>query len=278
MIDFKEIIKQTNKYNFHSHTQFCDARDKMEDIVTEGIKEGFCHIGFTPHSPLPIESPCNMDVNDVELYLNEINRLREEYGDKINIYSSMEIDYLNNEWNASNSYFSNLSLDYRLSSIHFIPSLKDENVFIDVDGSHENFKEKMQKFFDGDIKYVVDKFFDQTLQMIETGGFDVIGHFDKIGNNANSYQKDIEDEEWYRKKVREVFDAIMDYHYIVEINTKAFKEHNRFFPNERYFEWFNKYDCTILINSDVHFKDRINYGREEALSVLNKVITKTRKI
>lgn len=274
MVDFKEIIKQTNKYNFHSHTQFCDGRDDMEGIVKEAIKLGFYHIGFTPHSPIPLESPCNMSESNVQLYLNEINRLRKEYGDKIDIYASMEIDYLNKEWNASNAYFASLPLDYRLSSIHFIPSLKDENIYIDVDGSPENFREKMQKHFEGDIKYVVDKFYEQTLQMIETGGFDVIGHFDKIGNNANSYQKGIENEEWYQKKVREVFDAIMDHNYIVEINTKAYKDQNRFFPNERYFEWFNKYDCVILINSDVHFKDRINAGREEALNVLDKILIK----
>ena len=274
MVDFKEIIKQTNKYNFHSHTQFCDGRDDMEGIVKEAIKLGFYHIGFTPHSPIPLESPCNMSESNVQLYLNEINRLRKEYGDKIDIYASMEIDYLNKEWNASNAYFASLPLDYKLSSIHFIPSLKDENIYIDVDGSPENFREKMQKHFEGDIMYVVDKFYEQTLQMIETGGFDVIGHFDKIGNNANSYQKGIENEEWYQKKVREVFDAIMDHNYIVEINTKAYKDQNRFFPNERYFEWFNKYDCVILINSDVHFKDRINAGREEALNVLDKILIK----
>lgn len=267
MIDFKKIVNTSELYNFHSHTQFCDGRDEMESFVKEAIQLGFTDIGFTPHSPIPYNSPCNMKKEDVPLYLLEIQQLKLKYGDRINIYASMEIDYLD-DWGPSCSYFSNIPLDYKIGSIHFIKSFLNKNEFVDVDGSYENFKQKMIIHFNNDIKGVVESFYNQTLNMIDAGGFDIIGHFDKIAFNANEYQNGIETESWYQTLINRVVDAIMDRKYIIEINTKAFKQYNRFFPNERYFQLLRKYNAPILVNSDVHFPKLINSGRMEAFNLL----------
>ena len=82
----------------------------------------------------------------------------------------------------------------------------------------------------------------------------------------------IEDEKWYTDMVREVFDAIMDYHYWIEINTKAFLNSKRFFPNTRFWNWLIKYDTPVLFSSDVHFAELVNAGREEAISAYRKLM------
>ena len=94
MIDFDKIINTGNLYNFHSHTQFCDGHAPMEDFVKEAIAERFTDYGFSPHSPIPFESPCNMSMAAVDMYINEFYRLKNMYSDNINLYMSMEIDYL----------------------------------------------------------------------------------------------------------------------------------------------------------------------------------------
>ena len=142
MINFKEIINTSKLYNFHSHTQFCDGRDVMEMFVKEAIHLNFTDIGFSPHSPIPYFSPCNMKEGDVPSYLAEVKRLQVEYGDKINIYSSMEIDFMD-DWGPSSSYFKKLELDYKIGSIHFIKSFVNTEEYVDVDGSFENFKKKI---------------------------------------------------------------------------------------------------------------------------------------
>lgn len=267
MIDFAKIVKSTEKYNFHSHTQFCDGRATIEDFVVEAITQGFKYLGFSPHSPIPIESPCNMSEVDVPVFLSQIEDLKSKYGDRIKLYASMEIDYLG-EWGPACDYFKSLPLDYKIGSVHFIPSFNDETHYIDVDGSFDNFKIKMEKHFNNDIKSVVETFYKQTQKMIGAGGFDVIGHFDKIGYNASCFQPGIENESWYQKLVRDTFNAIVDNHYIIEVNTKAYENHNRFFPNERYFKWLKEYDVPVLVNSDVHFPELINSGRDEAFRLL----------
>ena len=54
MIDILKIVSETDNYNFHSHTQFCDGRAPMETMVNAAIGEGFRHWGFSPHSPIRI--------------------------------------------------------------------------------------------------------------------------------------------------------------------------------------------------------------------------------
>ena len=82
----------------------------MQDFVEAAIAAGFTNYGFSPHSPVPIESPCNMSFDDVPRYLAEFARLKELYSVRINLYASMEIDYFGPDWGPSNEYFVNLPL------------------------------------------------------------------------------------------------------------------------------------------------------------------------
>jgi histidinol-phosphatase (PHP family) len=242
----------------------------MEDFVKEAIAQGFTHLGFSPHSPVPFYSPCNMSQDNVPSYINEVERLRTMYGDKINLYASMEIDYLDKAWGPSHEYFQDLPLDYRIGSVHFIPSQSGE--MIDIDGSHENFNLKMERYFASDIRYVVETFYKQSIEMVNDGGFDLIGHFDKIGNNASHYCPGIEDEPWYQVLVSELIDAIIAKKLTIEINTKAWDKHNRFFPHTRYWKRLIDAQAPIIINSDAHYPHLINANREEAFSQLQRFI------
>lgn len=280
-MNIKDLVTSTRAYNLHSHTQFCDGRADMARFVDVAISAGIRHLGFTPHSPIPIDSPCNMKKEDVEAYFDEFNRLKGIHADQINLYISMEIDYLGDMWGASHEYFKNLPLDYRLSSIHFIPSQDGE--LIDVDGSLSGFIEKMQKYFHNDIRYVVDTFYNRTTDMIEKGGFDMIGHFDKIGFNASIYRPGIEDEAWYRKHIDNIIDLVAARPLVVEVNTKAWdapvgssdeavKSYNpRLFPSAPTIRRLHEAGVTLAVNSDVHYPQRILTGRDAAFRIIDAI-------
>ncbi len=266
----QEIISgKITAYNLHSHTQFCDGRATMQEMVEAAIKSGMTHYGFSPHSPIPFTTSCNMALTSVKPYLEEVNRLRSLYGEQINLYTSLEIDYLGPDWGASSPYFTQLPLDYTISSIHFIKGL-DGN-FTDIDGKPERFVEKMSQCFDGDIRYVVDEFYRQSLQMIEQGGFDILGHWDKIGHNASYYQPGIEDQDWYLRHIETMIEAIKASGVVIEINTKAWQVAHRMFPNTRYWRRLKSAAIPMVINSDAHFPDRIDSGLEAARQMLEEI-------
>ena len=98
----------------------------MQDFVVEAIKEGFTHYGFSPHSPVPIESPCNMSLDDVPAYLAEVDRLRNIYGDRIKLYAAMEIDYLGPQWGPSHEYLAYMPIGYRIGYFNLNTTQKCE--------------------------------------------------------------------------------------------------------------------------------------------------------
>ena len=140
---------------------------------------------------------------------------------------------------------------------------------VDIDGKFNGFKSRMGKNFNGDIEYVVKSFFSQMMAMVDEGGFDIVGHMDKIGFNASQYRDGIDEEPWFDKLVIDLFENIMDHHYTIEINTKAWLQNNRFYPNLKYFGMLKHFNAPVVVNSDAHYPTLLNNGRMEALKLLN---------
>lgn len=256
-IDLKQITESTDNYNFHSHTQFCDGRATMQQIVESAIDAGFEHWGFSPHSPVPIESTCNMTRSATYEYLSEIDRLRDLYGNRIKIYASMEVDYLGDGWGAHCDYFKELNLDYLISSVHFVRA--KDGTWVDIDGKPESFRKKMAVYFNNDIRRVVEEFFDQSMSMIKHGGFDIIGHIDKIGNNASDFAPGIEEKDWYISLRDSLVDYAIDSGLLVEYNTKAMR------PSETVLRRLIDSNVVIPVNSDAHTTDKVNLLRPETI-------------
>lgn len=271
MLDFQELIKDNPLYTFHSHTQFCDGRATMREMAAAAVSAGFTRYGFTPHSPIPIESPCNMSFEDVDSYLAECRAIAAapEFA-SCRFFAGMEVDYLGDDWGPASDYFRSLPLDYTIGSVHFIPS--QDGVQVDIDGRFENFKERMDKYFRRDIEYVVDTFYRRSEAMIAAGGFDILGHFDKVGQNASYYAPGIEDSSFYRGCLDRMVALIIDKHLTIELNTKARTEHGRFFPSPAVLANLVEAGVPVVVNSDAHRPECINASRDEALRLLASIM------
>ena len=137
-------------------------------------------------------------------------------------------------------------------------------------GLEIDYLDEDSKHFDGDLDYVVHLYYKNLLRMVELGGFDIVGHADKMHYNASCYRSGLLDEPWYDTLVRGYFTAIAEHGYIVEINTKAYHELGTFYPNERYFTFLKELGVRVQVNSDAHYPERINNARAEALAALKK--------
>lgn len=246
----------------HSHTQFCDGRAPMETMARAAFEAGFPVWGFSPHSPICIPSPCNMKQEDVAAFLEEVDRLKTLYKGKMEILAGMEIDYLGEHWGPHIPYFQSLPLDYRIGSVHFVPTQRGE--YIDCDGSTERFIRNLAEKFEGDLEYVARKFFSQVREMISLGGFDILGHLDKIATNAVAVDPSIEETEWWTEAVETIIKEAVAAGLKIEINTKAFPDKGRFFPAERWWPLLKHYGAEVLFHSDAHYPEKVSAGLEEA--------------
>ena len=76
--------------NLHTHTTFCDGKNTPEEIVLHALERGFVSIGFSGHGYTPYDLRYCM--KDTDSYIAEIQRLKNKYKNKIQIYLGIEED------------------------------------------------------------------------------------------------------------------------------------------------------------------------------------------
>ncbi len=258
-----------NLTNYHSHCSFCDGHAPLEDFVKAAIAQGFTSYGISSHAPLPFSTRWTMDWSQMPDYLAECKRLKKKYAKEIELYVGLEIDYLNEDSNPAIDRFRSLPLDYRIASVHLLYDDNDE--VVDIDCSPDKFRTIVDEHFDGDIMRVVHLYYKRLFRLVDLGGFDILGHADKMHYNANTYRPGLLDEAWYDTLMHDYFAAIANKGYMVEINTKAFHQLGTFYPNQRYWNLLKELGIRVLVNSDAHYPERINNGRAEALRALSDV-------
>lgn len=257
-----------NLTNYHSHCLYCDGRAGMEAFVRFALSGGFSSYGFSSHAPLPFPTSWTMEWDRMDDYLSEFHRLKAKYADRIELYVGLEIDYLDETSHPGIARFRDLPLDYRIGSVHMLPTADGEVVDIDVPA--DTFCRLVDVRFGGDLDRVVHLYYDRLLRMVELGGFDIVGHADKMHYNASCYRRGLLDEEWYDDLVRSYFQEIARHGYQVEVNTKSYLDKHVLFPNVRYFSYLNRLGIRVQVNSDAHYPERINDGRREALQALHR--------
>jgi len=258
--------------NYHSHSTFCDGRSAPEDFLKFAISNKFRAYGFSSHSPLPFETFWNMSAVDMPEYLAECDRLKKKYGHLIEVYTALEIDYLDHTFNPSIPYFQELPLDYRIASVHFLPLPGElaENNMVCIDGPYEEFAQSVDTHFCGDIRKMVERYYQSIYAMLEAGGFDIVGHLDKVYQNGHRYPGFTMDADWYKEPLMACFELIAQKGYMVEINTKNFTRKQQTFPHTRYLPLLKEMNIPVLVNSDCHFPNLVNDGRPEALKQLKE--------
>lgn len=266
-MDLASIIASGHRYNFHSHTEYCDGRATMAEIIAAASRAGFGVWGFTPHSPIDVESPCNMSSDNVEAYLANVAALRRRYP-SMDIYAGMEVDYLDKK-RGPVAAAARYDLDYIIGSVHFIPN--QEGVYYDIDGSPERFIERLGTVFHGDLDYVVRTFWTQTLDMIACGGLDIVGHIDKIARNAGEVRPRLETEPVYRAMADAAVRATVSAGLAIEINTKQRGTGRRFFPHPRHWAYIAASGVPMPINSDAHTTEGVDAYRADARRLLRAI-------
>lgn len=252
--------------NLHSHTEFCDGRAPMAELAAAACEAGFKTWGISPHSPISCPSGANMKAEDVEAFIAEASRLRKVYEGRMRVLTGMEVDYLSAAFGPHSEYFQTLPLDYRIGSVHFVRTRDGRPV--DIDGPTERFLKYLDSEYDGDLRYVVETYFLEELEMLESGGFDIIGHLDKIGDNGSHAMADLEDQPWYSVLVEKVIAKATEKGAIIEINTKKFDSGHRFFPAERWWPYLKKYNARLILSTDAHYPDKVAAGYLDALDRL----------
>lgn len=264
----RHTVARTDRYNFHSHTQFCDGHATVADMARAAADARFDVWGVSPHAPISVDSPCNMTAADVAPYLDEVARARRA-NPGLTILAGMEVDYIDPDNGPASPDVADYGLDFVIGSVHFVPDR--HGVPHDIDGAPERFARRVADVYDGDLDYVVRTFWAQTMAMIKQGGFDIIGHIDKIARNAVTLRPRLEQQPEYRRMADTAIDAAIACGAAIEINTKQRAVASRFFPHPRYWARIARAGVPMPVNSDAHATDTLDAGRREAICLLQAI-------
>lgn len=256
--------------NYHSHCSFCDGRETMEEFAKYAIAKGVRKYGFSSHAPVPFHTNWTMNADDYPDYAAEFQRLKTKYSDRIELFLGLEIDYILDCSNAKSNFFNDLKLDYAIGSIHYLDRLADGNYWT-IDGPLDEFDRGLHELFDGDIRRATKRFYEISKLMIEVGGFDILGHCDKITMHGSKYSDFDLKSTWYKNLFGEMLELTKRKGLILEINTKSLTERGMTFPDKHFFNQILDLELPITVNSDCHYPSRVIDGFQAIYAHLKSV-------
>lgn len=256
-----------NHTNYHSHCNFCDGRGAMEEFVKSAIECGMTAYGVTSHTTFPMPPVKSLQPDTYGKYFEEFARLRALYGKYIELYVGLEIDYLDEVRNPRLPFYATLPTDYTIGGVHFVAN--DRGEWMCTDGAFERFREAAHECFGGDIRRIVELFYEKSRLLVKCGNFDIIAHPDKIALNASQFEPSILQESWYENLAYNHIRSLKGGDFLVEVNTKALEQFNRIFPGVEWLPLVRQLGLNLVVNSDCHDIDKIDSGRYETLRILH---------
>jgi histidinol-phosphatase (PHP family) len=260
------------KFNYHSHTDYCDGKDKAEDMILSAIKKGIKYYGISSHGPVPFETDWTMKKEMLEDYLKEMKMLKKKYKEKINIFIGLEIDYIPG-WGISHINNSVLKeLDYTIGSVHYLGKFRDGTMWT-VDYNREELEEGIKETYDGQIRNAVQEYYGYVAEMCEVFKPDILGHLDLIKkSNKNNYFFN-EKDEWYREIVFKCLKRIKNAGTIMEINTGGkFRGYtDEYYPSDWIVKKALEMEIPITLSADSHSVDSVDFEFDEAYKYIKKI-------
>jgi len=244
--------------SLHVHTTYCDGKSTPEENILSAIEKGFTYIGFSGHSVVDHDLRYCMNHEEEENYFEEVNFLKEKYRGKIQVLCGLENDLISKE--------SKFNYDYTIASTHYI---KYGDAFIDVDASSEIQKESIEKYYGGDPYSYAEEYFSNVAKLRG----DVIGHFDLLTKFDRNNEVFSPSESRYKKAALSALEELLENNQILEVNTGAMSRGYKDapYPDIWILEEIRKRGGRVVITSDCHLAENLDYGYEETEKLLSKL-------
>ncbi len=246
-------------YNLHQHSLFSDGKAEPAAYARKASELGFSATGFTEHSPLPFPTPFSLKTERILDYIKETDRLKKEYEGKMEIYRGLEMDFIPGLSEDFSFWRKITKADYLIGSVHLVQPEDGHDLWFTDGPDRAVYDRGIETLFGGDPRKAVTRFFTQTMEMIESQQFEIIGHFDKIKmHNQNRFFK--EEDAWYQKLIDKVISLIKQHNLIVEVNTRGMykKRSGSLFPDGITLKKVKENHIPVLISSDAHRPEELN--------------------
>ncbi len=239
----------------HTHTYFSpDSNADPVQMVERAIELGLQAYAITDHCECNRwfgMNYYNAEPNDYNTYdfgkdfdrsLNNITKLKELYGDRINLISGIELGQATHDFEIADKAVSDERLDFVIGSMHELPNRPDF-YFINYDNYSES-----------EIDKLLEDYFLEILKLCKWGKFDVLGHLTYTLRYIEGEYGIKIDLSKYDDIIEECFKAIVQNSKGIEVNTSGLRQkYGKPFPDYKYIKLYRDLGGEIIsLGSDAH--------------------------
>lgn len=239
----------------HIHSNHSlDGHDTMEAMCQQAIRKGLGGVCFTEHLYLEREDE-SYGFFDYERYMANLEAVRRRFGDRLLIWSGIEISYQPYLETDIVAFLEDKTFDLVIGSVHYVDG---EFVFGPLTDSRSE-EEAYSRYFE--IVY----------RAAQANLFDVLGHLDVLKRSGvKRYGPFIYEQ--YARQIEAVLKAMIDTGTALEVNTSGLRQAPREpYPGlevlQRYQELGGK---RLTIGSDAHRASDVGRGIRETMECLHR--------
>ena len=243
--------------NLHTHTVFSDGKGTVRENIESAIKKNMISLGFSDHSFTPCDTSYCMKLEDYSKYCSEVKRLAAEYKNEIPVFLGIEKDYY--------SEIDRSMFDYVIASVHYI--VRGNDCYA-IDHTAKDQQDCRDNVFGGNMMDFVKCYYEMVAEQASVCKPDVIGHFDVI----DKFSITPEESDEYIRITEEALKETFKHCKRFEINTGAISRGWRKVPYPAYhlLETLKELGGEIVINSDSHHPDNLDFYFNEAAEIAKK--------
>lgn len=246
-------------YSYHIHSSFSDGKNSPEEMVQAAIAQGVKSMGFSDHGYTFFDESCC--IKDTQGYIREIRRLKEAYQKEIQILLGVEEEAF--------SPVDRKSFQYIIGSCHYI--CKDGRYYpIDMSPAC---MEECFALFQSDAAALAECYYSGFCRYILDRKPDIIGHFDLLTKYDERGQSRLLENAAYQKVAARYLQIAAQSGSLFEVNTGAIARGYRTspYPSQELLWILKKQDAGIILSSDSHKADTVDFGFAEARAYLREI-------
>lgn len=241
----------------HNHTVFCDGKSTPEEMVRKAIDLGFISLGFSGHGYSPYD-PTGMPRKDEVKYREEIKRLQQIYGDRLEILLGVEHDSL--------MPYDPFPYDYMIESIH---NLYKDRYTYSVDWDQPHLEESI-RIHGGDVYHYCKVYFETCAETYLSSPAQIAGHVDLVCKFNEKVPLFDENDPRYLAAAFEALDCALEKDMVIEVNTGAMARGYKTvpYPAPALLKRVKEKGGKVMVNSDCHDAKNLLFGYDVASELL----------
>ena len=240
----------------HTHTWLCKhASGRPEEYMAAAVAAGLDGIGVADHFPWPAgyDEKHRMAPEEFPTYKNIVEDLRSKAPSGMNILFAAEADWVPGHMDETLDVLEKERFDYVIGSIHFVDDLPFD---------HPDYKAVW--FAEGRPAFIWRRYYELMRDMVASGKFDVIGHFDlpkKFGiRPPPEAETDV--------LVDDIIAMAADLGVAVEINTSGLRKPvGEMYPSIDILRRIAKLGMVVVLGSDAHAPEEVAMDFGKAVEI-----------